>query len=65
MQISGFFTIDEIQTATELGAKFEQLRGGQKSLIFESHSSYECWMNMQKKNHPDRWSHLITVKPKD
>lgn len=64
MQISGFFTIDEIQTATEIGARFEQLKGGQKSLTFEKPEDYEKWMGVQRERHPDRWSQLITIKPK-
>lgn len=65
MQISGFFTIDEIRTATKFGAKFERLRGGVQSLEFKSEDDYDKWMKEQEKNHPDRWKFLITIKPKD
>lgn len=64
MQITGLFTIDEIESAIKTEAKFERLRGGQQSLTFKSESDYKKWLNYQKENHADRWSQLITIKPK-
>lgn len=64
MQISGFFTIDEIESATKMGAKFEKLRGGQQSLTFKLEKDYKAWMDQQKECHPDRWSQLVTIMPK-
>lgn len=65
MRISGFFTVDEMTTATDLGAKLKNLKGGQREIIFEQQVVYEKWMDMQKKDHPDRWSQLIQVTPKN
>lgn len=62
MQVSGFFTIDEIKTAKELGAKFQQLKGGQKLLLFENTNIYDRWMEIQLTKHPERWVNLVRIK---
>lgn len=61
MQITGFFTIEEIQTAQKLGANCSHVSGGQQSINFKDRETYAKWMQTQKNKSPNRWSKTVTI----
>lgn len=64
MQISGFFTPDELESAKTFGAVVETIRTSEFMLKFQSEVAYKQWMDNQKLNHPGRWIHQVNVIPK-